>query len=89
MDLIINGLLLFEQRDIIVYEIYYYMSAIRVFYMYVGYIFILFLFVYGQNICTVFELRLFLYLEFLKWLLLVPSLDEYSYLWCINSRATD
>lgn len=53
-----------------VYQIYYYMSAIRVYYVFVGYIFSLF--ICGQIICNIFELRLFLYLTVSKWLLLVP-----------------
>lgn len=64
------SLLLFEQRCMMVYQIYYYMSAIRVYYVFVGYIFSLF--ICGQIICNIFELRLFLYLTVSKWLLLVP-----------------
>lgn len=44
------------------------MSAIRIYYVYVGYIiFIYFYYLkkYGQIICNILELRLFLYLSFL------------------------
>ena len=46
-----------------VYFIYYYMSAIRIYYMYAGYIYFFYLLIYGQIICNIFELRLFLYLK--------------------------
>lgn len=45
--------------------LYYYMSAIRVYYVCVGYILYFYSFIYGQNICNIFELRLFFYLVFL------------------------
>jgi len=38
------------------------MSAIRVYYLFVGYIDLFLFFLYGQMIGTIFELRLFLYL---------------------------
>ena len=44
---------------------YYYMSAIRIYYIYVGYIYFFYLLIYGQIIYNILELRLFLYLKIL------------------------